>query len=252
MSPSRFDKLGPSLQIQLSDWFQRHLGRLLAEQEQRHLEKWVAGLFGYYLIQVGLPVPDLELLRGSPVKNKILLDSRLEGVDLRANPLQIPLATDSVDAVLMHHALDFSSDPHQLLREVERILIPEGKLLIVGFNPMSLWGIWRLFHLRGTQTPWAGHFFSVKRVSDWLSLLGFDLQAVEYLNFRPPLQNQAIMQRLTFIERLGEKNWPVLGGVYVLVAVKRTLTMTPIKPKWAIRKKVLPAAVEPTTRTLNQ
>jgi hypothetical protein len=98
--------------------------------------------------------------------------------------------------------------------------------------------------------PWTGHFFTVKRVSDWLLLLGFDLLAVEYLNFRPPMQNQAIMQKLLFMERLGDMAWPLLGGVYVLEAVKRTLTLTPFKPKWHIRKKVLPATIEPTTRNL--
>ena len=137
-----------------------------------------------------------------------------------------------------------------MLREVERILIPEGKLLIVGFNPWSLWGGRRLFQLRSKRPPWTGHFFPVKRVNDWLLLLGFDLLSVDYLNFRPPLQNQPVMQRLAFLEGLGEKGWPFLGGVYVLEAVKRTLTLTPVWPKWNIRKKVLPATVEPTTRSL--
>ena len=78
---------------------------------------------------------------------------------------------------------------------------------------------------------------------------GVDLLRADYVNFRPPLQSQPVMQQLVFMERLGAKVWPLMGGVYVLEAVKRTLTMTPIKPRWSIRKKVLPAAVEPTTNT---
>ncbi|MGD8587447.1 MAG: methyltransferase domain-containing protein [Chromatiales bacterium] len=207
-------------------------------------------LFGYYLVQIGSPDPGLDLLRHSPAKNKLILDQAQCDLSLRADPRYLPLATDSVDGVVMHHALDFAVDPHQMLREVERILIPDGKLLIIGFNPWSLWGARRLLYLHGQQPPWTGHFFPLKRVSDWLLLLGFDLLSVDHLNFRPPLQNHALMQRLAFLEVLGSKAWPLLGGVYVLEAVKRTLTLTPIKPKWRIRKKVIPAAIEPTTRNL--
>jgi SAM-dependent methyltransferase len=234
----------------IADWFQSSLGQLLAEQERVCLERRLTSLFGYYLIQIGVCDPKLDLLCSSPAKSKLLLDVGQRSVSLRADPLHLPLATDSVDGVLMHHTIDFSRDPHQILREAERVLIPEGKLLIVGFNPWSLWGGWRLFHLHGAMPPWAGHFFSIKRVCDWLSLLGFDLLAVEHLNFRPPLQSQRLMQRLVFLERFGERFWPLGGAVYVLEAVKRTLTMTPIRPKWRIRKKVLPATVEPSTRSL--
>jgi len=244
------DKLGPNRQKLLTDWFQSSLGQLLVEQERHCLDRRLASLFGYFLIQIGSIEPNLDLLRGSPAKHKLVLDRGLADLSLRADPLYLPLATDSVDGVCMHHTLDFSSDPHQILREVERILIPEGKLLIVGFNPWSLWGGWRLLHLRHRPPPWSGNFFSLKRVTDWLALLGFDLLGVDHVNFRPPLQGQGMMQQLTFMEGLGQRAWPLLGGAYVLEAVKRTLTMTPIKPKWRMRKKVMPAAVEPTTRNL--
>lgn len=250
MFKHREKHLASDRQKLLTEWFQSRLGQLLAEQERTCLERRLASLFGYYLIQIGVCDAKLDLLRSSPAKSKLLLDLDSQNLSLRADPLHLPLATDSVDGVLMHHTIDFSRDPHQMLREVERILIPEGKLVIVGFNPWSLWGGWRLLHLHGRVPPWTGHFFSIKRVSDWLSLLGFDLLGVEHLNFRPPLQSQGLMQRLIFMERLGEQAWPLAGAVYVVEAVKRTLTLTPIRPKWRIGKKVLPATVEPTTRNL--
>ena len=240
----------PDRHNRIADWFQSSLGRLLTAQEQVCLERRLTSLFGYYLIQIGVCDPKLDLLRSSPAKSKLLLDVGQRSVSLRADPLRLPLTSDSVDGVLMHHTIDFSQAPHQILREAERVLIPEGKLLIVGFNPWSLWGGWRLFHLHGGMPPWTGHFFSMRRVSDWLSLLGFDLLAVEHLNFRPPLQSQRLMQQMVFMERFGERLWPLAGAVYVLEAVKRTLTMTPIRPKWRIRKKVLPATVEPSTRNV--
>ncbi|MEJ2394408.1 MAG: methyltransferase domain-containing protein [Candidatus Thiodiazotropha sp.] len=172
------------------------------------------------------------------------------GIDIRAEPRFLPLASDSIDGVVLPHTLDFSSDPHQLVREVERVLIPEGKVLLSGFNPWSQWGVGRLFRRRSGSMPWCSHFFSQKRVQDWFSLLGFDLEEVAYLHYRPPIHNQMVMQKLAFLEPLGQQAWPMLGGVYVMQAVKRTTTMTPIRMnRWRMKKRVLPTAAEPTTRS---
>ena len=253
MGKNSLSKLGPSQQKMLTGWFQSQLGRWLTQQEQCCLDKKVVRLFGYHLVQIGAPDPSLRLLDHSPAKNKVVVDSTVDemsrGVSLQADPQQLPLASDSVDGVIMHHALDFAADPHQALREVERILIPEGQLIVVGFNPWSLWGVWRLFHLRHRRPPWSGHFFTARRLSDWLSLLGFEQERVEYLVYRPPMHSPAIMQKLAFLDHVGARAWQGGGGVYVIRAVKRTITMTPIRPKWQIRKKVIPAAVEPTTRS---
>jgi SAM-dependent methyltransferase len=177
---------------------------------------------------------------------------RASGIDLQADCHQLPLASDSVDGMILPHTLDFAADPHQVLREVERVLIPEGKVLLSGFNPWSQWGLWRLLRLRSaTIPPWCGHFFSGKRIQDWFSLLGFDLEEVVYLHYRPPVSNLSIMQRFAFMERLGEKVYPRFGSVYVILAVKREVTMTPLVTKWRVKKRVLPTAAEPTMRKMN-
>jgi hypothetical protein len=134
---------------------------------------------------------------------------------------------------------------------VERVLIPEGKVLLSGFNPWSQWGLWRLLRFRSASAPWCGHFFSSKRIQDWFSLLGFDLEKVAYLHYRPPATNLTLMQKLSFMERLGKKAYPLLGSVYIIHAVKREMTMTPIIPKWKMKKPVLPRAAEPTMRKMN-
>jgi len=245
-------ELGRNQQNALTDWFRSPLGQWLTGQEYSFLEQPVSRLFGYYLLQIGSPDPSLRLLDPSPAKSKLVVDlvqPEAGGVvTLRADPRQLPLASDSVDGVIMHHALDFTDDPHQVLREVERILIPEGRLIIVGFNPWSLWGLWRLLHLRRRPPPWNGHFFSVWRMADWLSLLGFAQDRAQFLAFGPPLQNPVARQRLAFLGRLGTRMLRRGGAVYVIHARKRTATMTLIWPKWRIRKKVLPGAVEPTAR----
>jgi SAM-dependent methyltransferase len=247
-------KLGGCLQKQVADWFETRLGQALLAQEQACLEQMAASVFGYHAVQIGVTSPHFELLRQSPARNRILLDSGSwqPAVHIRADPRFLPLASDSIDGVMLPHTLDFSPDPHQLVREVERILIPEGKVVLSGFNPWSLWGVSRLFHRRWGRMPWCGHFFSPKRVQDWFSLLGFDLEEMVYLHYRPPMHNQMLMQKLHFMERVGRRAWPMLGGVYVMQAVKRTATMTPIRvKKWRVKKRVLPTAAEPTARVLS-
>lgn len=248
-------KLGGGLQKQVENWFDSRLGQALLRQEQACLQQKASSIFGYHVVQIGLPSPHFDLLKECPARNRVLLDSEAThpGIDIRADPRFLPLASDSIDGVILPHTLDFSSDPHQLVREVERILIPEGKVLLCGFNPWSQWGVARLFRRRAGKMPWCSHFFSPKRVQDWFSLLGFDLEEVVYLHYRPPMHNQMVMQKLGFMEGIGRRVWPMLGGVYVMQAVKRTATMTPIRMnRWRMKKRVLPAAAEPTTRCSNR
>lgn len=250
MRENKLLNLGSCQQKQLQTWFESDLGRLLAEQEAQCLNSRVATLFGYHVVQLGLPCKHQDLLKMSPARNRVVLggEGDSSGIDLQADSHRLPFASDSVDGVVLPHTLDFAADPHQVLREVERVLIPEGKVLLCGFNPWSLWGLWRLVRLRSAVIPWCGHFFSGKRVQDWFSLLGFELEEVVYLHYRPPISNLRIIQKLAFMERLGEHVYPLFGGVYVILAVKRELTMTPLRSKWRVKKRVLPTAAEPTIR----
>jgi SAM-dependent methyltransferase len=243
-------KLRSCQQNHIQEWFNSQLGESLAAQESAYLQQHISAMFGYHVVQVGHLKQDEDLLQACPARNRVLmgLGSTAQGVDLQAEPARLPFDGDSVDGVLLPHTLDFSADPHQVLREVERILIPEGKLLISGFNPWSLWGGVRLFRLRSSTPPWCGHFFSSRRVLDWLSLLGFDLVKIHYLNFRPPIQRSGVMQKLQILERIGENLYPNFGGVYIILAVKRVVTLTRIRPRWSVKKRVLPTAAEPTIR----
>ncbi len=252
MSTNKDFKLGNCLQNQVETWFGSRLGQSLLIEEQACLQAKAAALFGYHVVQVGAPSREFELLKQCPARNRVILHDATNqpDIDIRADPRYLPLASDSIDGVILPHTLDFSPDPHQLVREVERVLIPEGKVLLSGFNPWSQWGISRLFRRHSGSMPWCGHFFTPKRVQDWFSLLGFDLEEVVYLHYRPPIHNQLVMQKLAFMERLGQHAWPMLGGVYVIQAVKRTATMTPIRMnRWRMKKRVLPTAAEPTTRS---
>lgn len=245
------------LRLRLREWYGRPLGRRLLEEEQRELAEMLPNLFGYYLLQVGCSM-DRYLAGASRIRNQTVIDERWPtppgGGDARvmgmyARPDMLPVQHDYVDVVLLPHTLEFERAPHQVLREAERVLVPEGHVVILGFNPWSLWGLWRLLRWRRREHPlWRGSFRGTLRIKDWLALLGFDTVLTRSYFFRPPLQHDGMMRRLGWLERLGRRWWPFLGGAYIVVAKKRVATLTPFKPRWRPRRSLIrPDMAKPTT-----
>jgi len=229
-------------------------GVRLREVEQTLLDEVLPTLFGYHLLQVGWPA-DADLLRSSRIGHRMVLDpDNVSGssVHLASRTDSLPLASDSIDVILLPHLLELERHPHEVLREVERTLIPEGHVVILGFNPWSLWGACRLLPGRKREVPWCGHFYSQTRIRDWLALLGFATVRARTYFYRPPLRHGALMERLELIERLGARWWGPLGGGYLLVARKRVTALTPIRPRWRSRRGLIrPGLTEPTTRTVH-
>jgi SAM-dependent methyltransferase len=239
---------------QLQQWYHSSLGENLQQSEKGMLNQVLPNLFGYHLLQVGRPM-ESDLLTASRITHRMVMEDVPPLLGLEGNKSflghsdQLPVASDCLDVILLPHTLEYVERPHEVLREVERTLIPEGHLLILGFNPWSLFGLRRLFGGWRNQSPWCGHFYSTLRLRDWLALLGFDTVLVEHYFFRPPLQNDGIMRRLSFLDRVGGRFWPPLGGGYLLVAKKRVATLTPIKPRWRSRRSLISVgAAEPTAR----
>ena len=233
----------------LADWSLGQPGQRVTEGARAAVGDFARHLFGYELLQVGELGGDLEHLSLSPVRRKTLVTLRQDaaaGGVIVSEPERLPVAPDSIDAMILAFTLDCADDPHQVLREVERVLIAEGRVIVVGFNPFSLWGVWRLFHRWRGQVPWCGHFLSYRRINDWLALMGFDVERMEVFEFRPPMRSA----RLASIERMGHKVWPMLAGVYVVQAVKRVSRITPVRPRWE-RLQMLGRgrAIEPTVRS---
>ena len=228
----------------LRAWFTSGLGANLLEQEQAVINSVLQDLFGYYLLQLGVVTP-IDLLGESRIRARVMMDSDLPpglvASPVRGAPDAVPVSTDSVDVVLLHHTLEFADDPHVILREVERILIPEGHVVIAAFNPWSFWGAWRLLRRRKGSPPWCGRFLGITRIKDWMGLLGFDTVDVRPLFFRPPLRHEGMMRRMHFLDRAGGRWWPFLAGVHIVVAKKRVATLTPIKTKWRPKRPALVA-----------
>jgi len=162
-------------------------------------------------------------------------------------PTHLPIQTDSIDVVVLPHTLEFSLTPHDVLREVDRVLVPEGHLLMLVFNPRSAWMLWRWALGWRKQMPWCGRFMSTTRIKDWMALLGFDVMAVHGYFYRPPLQGDSIMKRLDLWEKMGKRAWPILGAANLIIAKKRVTTITPIRPRWRTQRQSVgaPGLVEP-------
>ena len=162
-----------SAEAQLKSWFASRSGRALAAMESARINQALTGLRGHQLVQVGdvLPAePDFELTK---TRHQLRMSNSSGAGVLCGSADALPFQTDSVDVLLMPHALELTSDPHQVLREAHRVLTPEGHLILSGFNPWSLAGIAKLLRRR-REIPWAPRWLSAGRVGDWLALLGFE------------------------------------------------------------------------------
>lgn len=161
----------------------------------------------------------------------------------------LPLQSDSVDAFVLSHVLELTHDPHQVLREIDRCLVAEGHVIVLGFNPYGWWGMRRfMFGWRG-RVPWSLRFLSLPRLKDWLSLLGFDTVQSRYIFPYPPWHyGSGGVQGPRLLQRWHRDHWPLLAASYLLVARKRLTTLTPIKPRWRPQRSVLAGGVVGTSQ----
>lgn len=235
---------------QLHDWFQTPPGQYVLDWERAQFDAALADVFGYHALQIGLAdidalaanrMPHRWLALGAPPAPAQAADAQAADaqagapepggrrVALVTDSAALPFAEASLDLVALPHTLELSADPHATLREVQRVLVHEGRLAIAGFNPASLWGLrqWRA-HLHGSAgegrlfLPQAGEFIGHGRLRDWLRLLEFELESISFGCWRPALRSARGLARFDWMDRLGARWWPVFGATYFMVAVKRT------------------------------
>ncbi len=215
--------------LSLSDWLTSPQGRYLLEWEQAAFDLIVADVFGYNALQIGLP--EIDFLRANRMPFRFAC-ARLGEASVRASEHELPIASASIDLVVLPHVLEFSRHPHQVLREVERVLVPEGSVVIAGFNPYSLWGLRRLKAGKRGPFPWRGQYLSPVRVRDWLTLLGFETQGGRFGCYAPAVASSKWLEHWHFMDRLGRRWWPMCGAGYLLHGIKRVHGTRLITPKW--------------------
>lgn len=256
-------------------WTDSALGHYLLEWEQQRCDEAVADIFGYHSVQLGLPM--LQGLRANRMPHRWLaLDNCADPeaapsaaagsaappagpaqefspvpAALVADARALPFSEASLDLVLMPHTLETSPDPHAALREAARVLVPEGRLVVCGLNPASLLGLQRRAERGTAYLPDLSWGIGYWRLRDWLRLLDFEIEAVQFGCYRPATQSAQWLGRWEFMDRVGRRCWPVLGGAYCVVAVKRVQGMRLIESS-AWRSRPVPGAVPVAGRVAPQ
>jgi SAM-dependent methyltransferase len=224
--------------IGLHDWLATPPGVYMLAWERELVAAAVSDVFGFHALQLGLP--ELDGLATNRMPHRWLAtETPNEKATFVTNFAALPFPANSLDLVVLPHALELTADPHAAMREVERVLVPEGRVVICGFNPMSLWGFRQarahLYQRLGFEhmfLPEAGDFIGYLRLRGWLRLLGLEIESVHFGCHRPALTNPKWLARFVWMDRLGARLWPILGAVYCLVAVKKVRGMTLLNPAW--------------------
>lgn len=237
---------------EMTQWLNSPLGQALLQSEAAILEPILERIFGYHFLQLG--VSEHSMLAPSPIGHKLMFLPQWapKNPHVVASNEALPLQSESVDAVLIHHALEYTPDNHRLLREASRVLMPGGKLLIVGFNPLSSWGMRNACRWRNTA-PWDARYITSSRVQDWLKLLEFSVDKVEHGAYLLPFAHNKVVGAAPRFETMGQKFKAPLGAIYVIVACKQVMPVTPIMPRWPkLPRPVLVRPVNETARTRSQ
>lgn len=230
--------------VGLHDWFQTSPGQYLLAWEQAQFDSVLADVFGYHALQLG--VVDVDALRANRMPHRWLaLESMPHEVlpnsvkttsglptprcAVITDPTALPFAEASLDLVVLPHTLEQSHDPHAALREVQRVLVHEGRVAITGLSPVSLWGarqqrarFYRRFGGGRSYLPDAKELIGHWRLRDWLHLLEFELESISFGCYRPAVRGAGALARFRWMDKLGERWWPIFGAAYFIVAVKRT------------------------------
>ena len=252
------DRADAGAQTGWGRWLATPPGRYLLAWEQAQFDAVVADVFGFHAVQLGFG--HLDALAASRMRHRVrALDPQTwrsgaaegirgewiegdgpEGDGERRHALiveryeELPFADQSIDLMVLPHLLEFAHAPHQVLREVNRVLRPEGRLIVSGFNPISLWGAreWVGAATSRHFLPVSGRFIGLPRLRDWFELLSLEIDASHYGCYRPPCRTEIWLERTRFLERAGDRWWPICGAAYFVSAVKRVPGMRLMGPAW--------------------
>ena len=229
------------------EWLKTPLGEALLQQEARVVEEALDGIFGEQCLQLGMWGDNRTFVRFTRTQRCALIAETAEGAPSAIGEMhKLPVESDSIDAILLPHTLDFSDRPHEVLREVDRVLRANGHIVILGFKPVGLWGLRRLVPGAG-MPPGADYCISDRRLRDWLKLLDMRIRGSSRYFFRWPLPSKKINPSQKWEQR-GQTLWPELAACYMLTAQKRVSTLTPVRPLWWRKPKVVTGLAEPSTR----
>ena len=167
-------------------WYQTPRGKLLKELEADYIQKSITVSCQQTILQVGGLGWENEFIDCTLYKNYTIIDVKGLGCNearkIQAKAHSLPLQSDSIDMIIIPHLLEFDTHRFQTMREIERVLKPEGLLLMLNFNPWSIWVRYQYLWDKKMADSWGGHFISRSRVLDWLKLLNFEVTVSSEFN----------------------------------------------------------------------
>lgn len=211
-------------------WLSSEAGASFLAAEQQLLDQRLQNCFGVHLLQCSI-VDGLDLYNNSPVNHCFKFAPRATELHEHAAVAQfdeLPLEDNSIDVVLLHHVMEFSGDPHALLREIARVVRPEGRILVMVFNPWSMLHLRQLMARRFNINAWRCQNIGGHRVADWLRLLNFNIDQTDYCWYAPRLRGS----RLAKIGRPLHFLLRPFGGASLVTATKRSATLIPLRKSW--------------------
>lgn len=220
----------------LERWFETPLGQQLLQEEKHILDEELSNMFGYHLLQLSIN-RDIQLFESSRIGHCFALGAGQADTEKSVQAYSaldaLPLEDETVDVTVLHHVLEYSQNPHQVLREASRVTIARGYIVVFGFNPFSLMGVVKpLAQILSSRPIWKRGSLRKSRVSDWLQFLDFNTLRVYSGVYNPPLQNHNFIKNCSGINRVLSRWGVPFGNYYCLVARKDRACLTPLKPLW--------------------
>ena len=230
--------------VEFERWLGSDIGKMLRDVEESRIEKLLPNRYFSNVVQFGMSGFNVVDSIASRCRISVGTSTNIDtGISVVSDLCSLPFGSHCIDLAILPHTLDFLPHPHRFLRELTQAIVPDGTLLLTGFQPYSLWGIAKLLRVSQPDVPWSGKFLSVSRIQDWLSLMGYRIQAGGMTMYRPPIKQSDIFNKLAFLEAAGDRWWPMFGAVYIIVAQLETRSTISVSRK-RVRHAFAPSIVQ--------
>ena len=226
------------LHFELGRWLQSPVGQQLEARLLAVLPNLSQAWPGINHLQV-------DLDKALPVKRNV---RQMSYAELFSSSEYSPLPGGSLDSLTLMYSLDVAREPHRVLHMADQWLAGSGYLVIVGFNPYSLWGLLRWVMRWFQTTPWKAGFYSVHRIRDWLKVLNYDIHYHTSFGHTPPLERVYQSRLCRPYERFMSWLLPRMGAVNIIVAKRPLYPMTPTRQRLTHLEKPVAGAVAGPTR----
>lgn len=217
-------------------WLQLSQGELARDELEDALKPITERIFGYYLVKIGSLSSQIKL-KNCPIQHQFSCAPHPnKHNDLCAVSSKLPFQNNSVDAFVLLGELDFAQDPHQIVREIDRAITSDGRVIIAGFNPFSIAGVIKYLPINRKNILHKGRFFTAARIRDWLQLLNFEIVKQENVVYSSLFMRKRLNSQ-SRVQRWCKRFLPWFSSMYIIEARKREIPLSPVKPVWNLKPK---------------